>query len=52
MFSMGTWKFHAHRSNGFRENGRQSWNILRNAHYSNRSQSANIGCSDLAEEHI
>ena len=52
MFSMGTWEFHARRSNGFWENGCQSQNILRNAHFLNGSQSNIIDRRDLAEEHI
>ena len=48
----GHLEFHARRSNDFRENGRQSWNIWSNVHFSNGSQSTNIDDKDLAERHI
>ena len=48
----GHLEFHGRRSNSFRENGRQSWNIQSNVHFLNGSQSANIDRMNLAEEHI
>ena len=48
----GHLEFHARRSNDFWENGRQSWNIWSNLHFSNGSQWANIDGMNLAEQHI
>ena len=45
-------EFNACRSNGFRVNGCQSWNIWSEVHFSNGSQSSNIDRSNLAEKHI